>query len=91
MEEIEKLRSDLDEIDIEILQLLMRRTEIVKEIGLIKKQYDIPVVDRRREKKVYNNVKEFALEHELDSDQIESIFREIMQFSKKVQSEIIEK
>jgi chorismate mutase len=91
MEEIEKLRSDLDDIDMEILQLLMRRTEIVKEIGLIKKQYDIPVVDKRREKKVCNNAKEFALEHDLDSDQIESIFKEIIQFSKKVQSEILEK
>lgn len=91
MEEIEKLRSDLDNIDMEILQLLMRRTKIVKQIGLIKKQYDIPVVDRRREKEVYDNAKEFALEHELNSDQIESIFREIMQFSKKVQSEILEK
>lgn len=91
MEEIEKLRSDLDEIDMEILRLLMRRTEIIKEIGLIKKQYDIPVVNRKREKKVYNNVKEFALEHELDSDQIKSIFKKIMQFSKKVQSEILEK
>ena len=91
MEEIEKLRSDLDEIDIEILQLLMRRTEIVKKIGLIKKQYAMPIVDRKREKKVYNNVKEFALKHELDYDQIKSIFKEIMQFSKKVQSEILEK
>jgi len=91
MEEIEKLRSDLDEIDIEILQLLMRRTEIVKKIGLIKKQYDMPIVDRKREKKVYNNVKEFALKYELDFDQIKSIFKEIMRFSKKVQSEILEK
>ncbi len=91
MEEIEKLRSDLDNIDMEILQLLMRRTKIVKQIGLIKKQYDIPVVDRRREKEVYDNAKEFALEHELNLDQIESIFREIIQFSKKVQSEILEK
>jgi len=91
MEEIEKLRSDLDEIDIEILQLLMGRTEIVKKIGLIKKQYDMPIVDRKREKKVYNNVKEFALKYELDFDQIKSIFKEIMRFSKKVQSEILEK
>lgn len=91
MKEIEKLRSDLDELDIEILRLLMRRTEIVKKIGLIKKQFSIPIVDRKREERVYNNVKEFALKYELDSDQIRSIFKKIVQFSKKVQSEILEK
>lgn len=83
-----KLRSNLDEIDREILNLLMKRTEIVRRVGSIKKQRDIPIVDEEREETVYCNVAKFASKNDIDSHQIKSIFREIMLLSRKVQNEI---
>lgn len=89
MKEIRRLRSKLDEIDMEILELLMERMDIVKRIGLIKKRQNLPIIDKNREEEVYNNAAEFALKHDLDNIQIKSIFREIMLLSKKVQNDVL--
>ena len=91
MEEINKLRSNLDEIDRKILGLLIKRTKIVRRIASIKKQYNIPIIDKKREEEVYNNVTGIASKHDLDSYRIKSIFREILLLSKRVQNEVLEK
>jgi len=89
MKEIKQLREKLDEIDIEILELLMERMDIVKRIGLIKKRQNLPIIDKNREEEVYDNATKFALKHDLDNIQIKSIFREIVILSKKVQNELL--
>ncbi len=89
MKEIRRLRSKLDEIDMEILELLTERMDIAKKIGLIKKRQNLPIIDKNREKEVYDNAVKFALKHDLDNIQIESIFREIMLLSKKVQNDVL--
>ena len=88
MEEIEKLRSKLDEIDIKLLELIMKRIDIVRLIGSIKKRHNMPITDKDREEEVYNKVVKFALLHNMDSYQVKIIFREIMMLSKKVQNKV---
>ena len=90
MKEINQLREKLDEIDIEILELLRERIDIVKRIGLIKKRLNLPIIDENREEEVYENAAKFALKHDLDNIQIKSIFREIVSLSKKVQNELVD-
>jgi chorismate mutase len=90
MKEINQLREKLDEIDIEILELLRERIDIVKRIGLIKKRLNLPIIDENREEEVYENAAKFALKHDLDNIQIKSIFREIVSLSKKVQNELLD-
>ena len=87
MKDIDRLRSKLDKIDLEILGLLLKRLEIVRKIGSIKNMQNLPIVDSKREEEVYNNVITFASEHDLDSNQIKSIFHEIILLSKKVQND----
>ncbi len=91
LEEMKKLRSNLDEIDREILELLINRTRIVRRIATLKKQHSIPIIDKKREEEIYSNVTRIASKHDLDSFQIKSIFREILLLSKRVQNEILEK
>lgn len=90
MKEINQLREKLDEIDIEILELLRERIDIVKRIGLIKERLNLPIIDENREEEVYENAAKFALKHDLDNIQIKSIFREIVSLSKKVQNELLD-
>ncbi len=49
---IEDLRRRIDQIDEEIIKLITKRLELCREIGELKKAYNIPVVDRRREQQV---------------------------------------
>ncbi len=49
---IEDLRRRIDQIDEEIIKLITKRLELCREIGKLKKAYNIPVVDKGREQQV---------------------------------------
>jgi len=56
---IEKLadcRQKIDAVDVKIVALLNERTEIVHEIGRIKRQYSLPIYEPKREDQVFANV-----------------------------------
>ncbi len=45
---LENLRKQIDAIDEQIVSLLAKRMEIVKKVGLLKKQQNIPALDSVR-------------------------------------------
>lgn len=49
MPELDNLRDKIDEITLEMIRLLKKRTEIAKQIGTIKKDLDLSVTDEKRE------------------------------------------
>ena len=49
MPELDNLRDKMDEITLEMIKLLKKRTEIAKQIGTIKKDLDLNVTDEKRE------------------------------------------
>jgi aspartate aminotransferase len=49
MPELDNLRDKIDEITLEMIKLLKKRTEIAKQIGTIKKDLDLSVTDEKRE------------------------------------------
>lgn len=85
MQEIQKLRKRIDEIDEQILRLLGERAEISRSIGLLKKEKGIPVTDTYRENQVYRNIREKASDFGLDADQVEAIYRQIVNMCISVQ------
>lgn len=44
------LRQQIDEIDSQIFDLFIKRIYLAKEIGLYKKQHNLPIFDTEREK-----------------------------------------
>lgn len=46
---MQNIRQQIDKIDNEILDLFTKRFLLVKEIGTIKKQNNIPIQDKKRE------------------------------------------
>lgn len=44
------LRQQIDEIDSQIFDLFIKRIYLAKEIGLYKKQHNLPIFDLKREK-----------------------------------------
>ena len=80
MDKIIKLRSRIDEIDSEIMHLLNERYEISDEIGTIKSNSKVDVLDTKREEYVLNKTKKHS-----HSPQLELVYRTIMNESKNIQ------
>ncbi len=85
MQDIQKLRKKIDEKDEQILRLLGERLEICRSIGLLKKENDIPIIDITRENEIYQNVRGKAADFGLEPDQVEPIYRQIVNMCSSVQ------
>jgi chorismate mutase len=56
MDKLADCRRQIDQLDLKIVDLLNERTEIVNEIGRIKRQFSMPVYEPKREDQVFENV-----------------------------------
>jgi chorismate mutase len=85
MDKIVQLRKKVDAIDDQILGALIERTKICQEIGCLKKEKGLQVRDAKRESLVYQRVKARAVEFGLSSQQLEAVYREIVNMCSAVQ------
>ena len=63
--ELNHLRKKLDKLDIKLLSLIKKRTNLIKEIIKIKK-YKSQIVDKKRIKKILNNIKKLSIKKNID-------------------------
>ena len=56
MEKLLQLRNNIDKIDNDILCLLKERFEIVKKVKNVKSENKIPILDSKREEKIFKNI-----------------------------------
>ena len=85
--EIAELRDEIDTINAQIVELLAKRVEVAKNIGVEKKMMGLPVVDRGREEAVYQKIREMARGQGINPDGVEEIFREIVALCTGAQTE----
>lgn len=81
MDDLEKHREKINEIDEKLLELFAQRAFLVKEIGRIKKEQGIPIHDKEREKKIKAALGEKAKEYKISKRFIESVWESIFQQS----------
>ncbi len=74
---LEDLRKEIDEIDHEILQILVKRVDVVKQIGELKNEQNIPVIDEQRREKLLQSITERAKVFHLSEDFVKKLFKEI--------------
>lgn len=86
-EKIKLLRMDIDKTDQEILKNLDQRIRITKEIGRIKNKYRSEILDKKRETEIINNLLAVAKSYGIDEKFIISLWRQIIEYSYKVQEE----
>ena len=84
---IAELRGEIDALNAEIVGLLARRVEVARGIGEAKRDLGLPIVDRAREGKVYERVRELARGAGLDPEGVERVFREIVDLSTRAQED----
>ena len=88
MEKLEICRDLIDSIDNQIIELYVKRMEIVKEITKLKIENDLPVLDQNREK--------IMLEKNLEkikNDEFKKYYKDVLEgflkASKEMQKDII--
>jgi chorismate mutase/prephenate dehydratase len=86
---LEELRREIDNTDVEIINLIVHRTNISEQIGREKKELNIPIRDPEREKKVLDRIKQLAREKKLNEYDIEAIFRQLILTSSSVQGTVV--
>ena len=82
---LQQFRIEIDQIDSDILKLLGDRYKIVKKVKKYKKENNIQVVDLKREKIIFERLKEIAKKYELESGSVEDVFGAIIHNSRKLQ------
>lgn len=83
--DLEHIRQEIDKIDDEIINLLSKRKDLVREIAKIKKESNKPVLDKKREQEIIERLKTKAKEQGLDESFINSIFEIILKNSRNEQ------
>ena len=82
------LRLKIDAIDRQIVELVGERMRIVREIGRLKKGSGKQVEDKESEARVLQSIQKKSGSLGVDSDLVESIFKDIIRNSKRVQEEL---
>ena len=82
MNKLFELQSKIDEINSQILNLIIKRNQIVKKIGEYKKQKNLPIFDSRRERDIHKKVEISAKKKGLDRRFVGKLFDLILTQSK---------
>lgn len=84
--DLKKARDEIEKIDAQILELIAKRFDVVKEVGKYKKENGIKVKDKNREKEVINKACEkLRSQGYADARFIQKLFKTIMKKSRALQ------
>jgi chorismate mutase/prephenate dehydratase len=83
---LEDLRKKIDEIDARIVELIAERQRVSGEIGQGKQETNKRIEDRERELNVLRNVRAMARDKNISPSDVESIYRQIIVASKRIQA-----
>ncbi len=83
--ELEEKRKILDEIDEKIAKLFLDRLKTVKEIGSIKKENNLDILDKTREEKIIQKMNFYASDL-AEKEYLVGIYKNVMEESRKAQS-----
>ena len=86
MDQLQKYRNEIDNIDKQITELFEKRMDISKEIAICKKEQEIGILNaKREEKKKKKNIS--YLKNKEYRFVLEGFFRNLMNLSKLIQNE----
>lgn len=85
MSTIKDLRTIIDKIDDQILDLLKSRIDVVLEIGEVKKQNNSEVVDEEREKQIYDRLVKKAAEKGIKPEAVRKVWKSLLEISYEVE------
>ncbi|MFC3958283.1 chorismate mutase [Halovivax cerinus] len=84
---LEGLRTEIHEIDQELVRLIARRTYVADSIASVKDAEDLPTTDETQEQRVMDRAGENADRFDVDSNLVKAIFRLLIELNKVEQRE----
>ena len=83
MDRLIELRNEIDQLDNKIMELLDKRFEITKQVGLLKKESNTKILDAKRETIILDKTTKYS-----HYPQISSVYQYIMSLSKDKQRDL---
>lgn len=80
--DLDQLRDGINNIDHQLMELLDKRFELVKQVGAYKKENKLPIVDNDRQKFILEKANNFN-----NSSSIKKIYQQIFTTSCEVEDE----
>ena len=90
-ENLSELRKQIDEIDINLTEILAKRMRISKEIGIYKKEHDMPILQTSRYDEIIHKRVQEGMAMEMSEEFLKTIFEAIHSESVRQQMLIINK
>lgn len=85
MEKLKKLREEIEKIDTAIIEKLANRQKLVKEIGRLKLEFGLSVLDSERETQLLDRYQSLSKEYELDPVFVQKLFEVVFSYSRSLQ------
>jgi len=87
---LQALRKEIDALDAQLLETLSSRMQVVENIGLVKKQGNVAILQNTRWNEILQKVVDGGISHGLNKEFIENVFKSIHQESIAHQKKIID-
>lgn len=81
---IEEIRLKINELDEQLLQIFNQRASLALQIGVLKKEKNIPIYDPRREKLIFERV-QLNNPGPLDNEAIVRLFERVIDESRRLE------
>lgn len=88
MSKLDDLRAQIDDIDAQMVALFEKRMHVTEQVGLYKKENDLPVLDQKREAEVLAK-KEAMLKNPFLKTEVKDFFGSIMAISRRQQRALL--
>ncbi len=88
MDKLEKMRQDVRQIDRDIIRLIARRLELTRNIGKIKKESGLPLLNYQVEKAVIENARALADDLQLSRDFVKAVTQLLINESRTQQERL---
>jgi len=79
---LDELRTEIEDIDRELVELIARRTYVADTIAEVKAEQDLPTTDEGQEEKVMERAGENADKFDVDSNLVKAVFRLLIELNK---------
>jgi chorismate mutase len=87
--DLNKYRSDIEEVDQSIIELIDKRIGITKRIFEVKRREGRPICDPEQESRVLRRAMDLATEKNLDAGAVKNIYEILIRMSTQKQQELL--
>ena len=87
-QELQDLRSQIDSLDAQLLEVLALRNQVVSRVAGVKKKHQIPIRDRARETAILNDRKSTCHTLGLSDSVVENLYRVLLTASREHQADL---